>query len=214
MKRASALPCCAAAVALTLAGCSSRPVQAPVIERAPPAVTRPAAQPAADTRPETYTVKRGDTLFSIALDQGHDYKELAAWNKLDNANLIRPGQQLRLKPPTGVQEAPVAEERIRLVAVRLEAGRGVELAPQDVVDVVAGDLVRAAKGKRIARLGAAPAAHEARRHRGSRTPVRRLTSSISESHSSTTERIAVQNRGSRRAWNSSTETPCCSTHVK
>ncbi|TAK67562.1 MAG: LysM peptidoglycan-binding domain-containing protein [Betaproteobacteria bacterium] len=93
-------------MALTLAGCSSRPVQAPVIERAPPAVTRPAA-PAADTRSETYTVKHGDTLFSIALDQGHDYKELAAWNKLDKPNLIHPGQQLRLKPPPGVQEAPV-----------------------------------------------------------------------------------------------------------
>ena len=107
MRRASVLLCCAAAAALTLAACSSRPVQAPVIERAPPVVTRPAAPPAADTRPETYTVKRGDTLFSIALDQGHDYKELAAWNSLDKPNLIRPGQQLRLTPPPGVQEAPV-----------------------------------------------------------------------------------------------------------
>ena len=107
MKRASALLCCAAAAALTLAGCSSRPVQAPVIERAPPAEAQPAAPPVADTRPETYTVKRGDTLFSIALDQGHDYKELAAWNNLDNASRIRPGQQLRLKPPAGVQETSV-----------------------------------------------------------------------------------------------------------
>ncbi|HEY5290770.1 MAG TPA: peptidoglycan DD-metalloendopeptidase family protein [Burkholderiales bacterium] len=105
--RASALLCCAAAAALTLAGCSSRPVQAPVIERAPPAVARPAAPPVAETRPESYTVKRGDTLFSIALDQGHDYKELAAWNNLDNPNRIRPGQQLRLQPPAGVQESPV-----------------------------------------------------------------------------------------------------------
>ena len=48
----------------------------------------------------------GDTLFSIALDQGHDYKDLAAWNNLDNPNLIRLGQQLRLKPPPGAQEAP------------------------------------------------------------------------------------------------------------
>lgn len=107
MKRTSILLCCAAMAALTLAGCSSRPVQAPVIDRAPPAAARPAVAPVVDMRPETYTVKRGDTLFSIALDQGHDYKELAAWNKLDNANLIRPGQQLRLKPPAGVQEAPV-----------------------------------------------------------------------------------------------------------
>ncbi len=107
MKRASALLAAAAAVALALAGCASRPVQAPVIEREPPSATRPAPPPVADTRPETYTVKRGDTLFSIALDQGHDYKELAAWNNLDNPNLIRPGQQLRLRPPPGVQEAPV-----------------------------------------------------------------------------------------------------------
>jgi lipoprotein NlpD len=115
VKRASALLCAALAAALTLAGCSSRPVQAPVIERAPPAIDQPtapavavpAAPPVADTRPETYTVKRGDTLFSIALDHGLDYKELAAWNNLDNAHRIRPGQQLRLKPPAGVQEAPV-----------------------------------------------------------------------------------------------------------
>ena len=107
MKRASALLCCAAAAALTFAGCSNRPVHAPVTERAPLAEARPAAPPVTETRPETYTVKRGDTLFSIALDQGQDYKELAAWNNLDNPNLIRPGQQLRLKPPAGAQETPV-----------------------------------------------------------------------------------------------------------
>jgi lipoprotein NlpD len=112
VKRASALLCAALAAALTLAGCSSRPVQAPVIERAPPseampAAAMPAAAPEADTRPDAYIVRRGDTLFSIALDHGLDYKELAAWNNLDNAHRIRPGQQLRLKPPAGVQEAPV-----------------------------------------------------------------------------------------------------------
>ena len=90
MKRASALLCAAVAAALTLAGCSSRPVQAPVIERAPPPAATPAAPPVADTRPETYTVKRGDTLFSIALDHGLDYKELAAWNNLDNATASVP----------------------------------------------------------------------------------------------------------------------------
>ena len=62
---------------------------------------------AVDTRPEAYTVVRGDTLHSIALDHGLDYKELAVWNNLDNPNLIRLGQQLRIKPPAGVQEAPV-----------------------------------------------------------------------------------------------------------
>jgi lipoprotein NlpD len=90
-----------------LAGCSSRPVQAPVIERAPPRAAKPAAPEADKRRADAYIVRRGDTLFSIALDQGLDYKELASWNNLDNANQIRPGQQLRLKPPAGVQEAPV-----------------------------------------------------------------------------------------------------------
>jgi len=107
VKRASALLCAAVAAALTLAGCSGRPVKAPVIERAPPPAAAPAAAPEADTRPDAYLVRRGDTLFSIALDHGLDYKEFAAWNNLDNAYRIRPGQQLRLKPPAGVQEAPV-----------------------------------------------------------------------------------------------------------
>lgn len=111
MKHASILLCSAAAAALALAGCSSRPVQAPVIERAPPAAAQPAAPPAAPpavaARPDTYTVRRGDTLYSIALDQGHDYKELAAWNNLDDPSRIRPGQQLRLKPPEDGQETPV-----------------------------------------------------------------------------------------------------------
>lgn len=53
-----------------------------------------------------YTVKKGDTLYSIALDNGQDYKDVAAWNNLDNPNLIRTGQQLRVTPPDN--GAPVA----------------------------------------------------------------------------------------------------------
>ena len=111
MKWIPALLCLAAWVAATLAGCASRSVHAPVVDRAPPAAASPAAKPeapaAADTRPETYTIRRGDTMFSIALDHGLDYKELAAWNNLDDPSRIRPGQQLRIRPPAGVQEAPV-----------------------------------------------------------------------------------------------------------
>jgi lipoprotein NlpD len=56
---------------------------------------------------QTYTVKRGDTLYKIALDQGLDYRELAAWNGIENVNLIREGQTLRLGPP-GEATAPAA----------------------------------------------------------------------------------------------------------
>jgi lipoprotein NlpD len=77
----------------------------PVAPVSKPAAPKPA--PAgdevadADSRPEFYTVKRGDTLYSVALDAGLDYKDLAAWNQLDDPNVIRVGQQLRLRPPPG-----------------------------------------------------------------------------------------------------------------
>jgi len=57
-----------------------------------------------DWRPEFHVVKKGDTLYSIALDYGQDYRELAAWNNLEDAALIRVDQRLRLFPPDSVGE--------------------------------------------------------------------------------------------------------------
>ena len=97
----------AAAVALLGACASHEP--APVEERGAPAVAAKAGAaatvPAAD-RAGFYTVKKGDTLYSIALDHGQDYKDVAAWNYLENPNLIKIGQQLRVVPPESA--APVA----------------------------------------------------------------------------------------------------------
>ena len=101
-----------------LAGCASRQVGAPVAERgaARPAsapkgpVAQPTPAPGASTAPEGfYQVKRGDTLYSIALEHGADYREIAQWNYLDDPTRIRVGQLLRVKPPeerTTVQVAP------------------------------------------------------------------------------------------------------------
>ena len=90
---------------LLVHGCTSTHRPAPVSERAPSA-TQPSALPAAETaarepdsRPEYYTIKKGDTLYTIALDHGLDYKELIEWNRIENPNLIRLGQQLRLLAP-------------------------------------------------------------------------------------------------------------------
>ncbi len=107
MKNLSALLCYLAVAGLVLAGCSSRPVQAPVIDRAPQPAARPIAPAEPEARPDSYIVKRGDTLYSIALDHGLDYKEFAAWNNLENPNVIQVGQALLLKPPAGVQEPTV-----------------------------------------------------------------------------------------------------------
>jgi lipoprotein NlpD len=46
-----------------------------------------------------YTVKKGDTLFHIALDFGQNYRDLVAWNNLENANDIKVDQVLRVLPP-------------------------------------------------------------------------------------------------------------------
>lgn len=87
------------------AGCSVRR-GAPVIERVPgsrpPATEQRAGSAvtsrAGDARPEFYTVRKGDTLFSIALDHGLDYRELADWNGITDPGVIRVGQALRLRP--------------------------------------------------------------------------------------------------------------------
>ncbi len=47
--------------------------------------------------PSTYTVSRGDTLYSIAWRYGLDFKSLARLNGIDSRYLIYPGQKLRLK---------------------------------------------------------------------------------------------------------------------
>lgn len=93
-------------VALVVSGCvSTRP--APVSERTPPprkaapaapvvaAKPPPAVRPA-EAKGDTYTVKPGDTLYSIALEHGLDYRELAIWNGIDNPSALRAGQQLRV----------------------------------------------------------------------------------------------------------------------
>ena len=112
----------AIALVLVLAACASRR-PAPVEERStipqPPQTqaTKPApAAPPAEVAGQTYTVKKGDTLYAIALDHGLDYRELAAWNNLENINVIRTGQVLRLTAPgqpaaetsaTGVTTTPL-----------------------------------------------------------------------------------------------------------
>ncbi len=116
-------------VALAIVGCAA-PAPAPVAQRPPPpaeasaqrapsatAPVRIDASPGSapvverDTRPDVHVVRKGDTLVSISLEYGLDYRDVATWNRLENINLIRIGQTLRLRAPgdagTGVpRQAP------------------------------------------------------------------------------------------------------------
>lgn len=51
----------------------------------------------------TYTVKRGDTLYSIAWRYGLDYKEVAKWNAINERFEIKVGQILTLTSPLDAQ---------------------------------------------------------------------------------------------------------------
>jgi lipoprotein NlpD len=90
--------------ALFVAACASKS-PAPVSERGSAGTTAAAGAVSAK---DLYTIKKGDTLYSIALDHGLDHRELAAWNNIENPNRIRVGQQLRVKAPgTAASEAVV-----------------------------------------------------------------------------------------------------------
>lgn len=55
--------------------------------------------------PETYVVKRGDTLYSIAWRHGLDYRDVARWNRIGRGYVIHPGQTLILKAHSGARVA-------------------------------------------------------------------------------------------------------------
>ena len=114
----------AVALVLDLAGCTaSRPApvedrgRAPAPAKPAPAAPAEAAAPGASASADTYVVKRGDTLYSIALDNGVDWRELAGWNQIADPSRLQVGQVLRVRPPPGpdgvtvspvVQPPPVA----------------------------------------------------------------------------------------------------------
>ncbi len=83
--------------AMLLVGCASE-APAPIEARGPVRAPAPDAKPAV-ARPGYYIVKRGDTLYSIAHQYERDYREVAAWNKLTDPNVISAGQELRVVPP-------------------------------------------------------------------------------------------------------------------
>lgn len=100
---------------IILAGCAAPKGKAPVETRAisasqvnakkAPAAT-PSSTAAAHASNESadpvpagfYRVRRGDTLISISLEHGVDWRDLASWNDISNPNVIEVGRLLRILP--------------------------------------------------------------------------------------------------------------------
>lgn len=118
--------------AALLAGCLSQP-PAPTVDRAPPPQSKATPPAGGSGEPvavvenvRTYTVKKGDTLYRIALEHGQDYRDVAAWNNLTNPGSIKEGQVLRVSPPGAVVEAGGA-----VVSKPIASGAVVESRPLD-----------------------------------------------------------------------------------
>ena len=98
------------AAAMLLSACAALPPQgaqppvpAQVVEtpKLPPAVPvdTPPETPVENTpKPDSYTVKPGDTLIRIGLDTGQSPTDIARWNGLTDPGKIVAGQVLRLVP--------------------------------------------------------------------------------------------------------------------
>ena len=130
------LAVCATALAVFISGCASNN-RAPVEERngsvrTPSSVPTgsPAISPEASAsvkplpgaenagKPGYYSVRPGDTLIRVGLENGQNWKDIVRWNNLDNPNIIEVGQVLRVVPPgtdpAAVSARPVAQARVEV----------------------------------------------------------------------------------------------------
>ncbi|MFJ7565941.1 peptidoglycan DD-metalloendopeptidase family protein [Herminiimonas sp. NPDC097707] len=103
----------------SLVACGTTHRAAPVTERTIGGAGT--AKNTADDR-NFYTVKKGDTLYRIALDFGQSYSELVTWNKLANPNDIKVDQVLRVAPP----DAAVARSSSGAQTGAVATGSGAE----------------------------------------------------------------------------------------
>lgn len=139
------------ALSAVVVGCASPRHPAPVEDRpvsgaakssqaAPaPAVAAPASEarplPGAENEGKAgyYTVKPGDTLIRIALENGQNWRDVARWSGLENPNRIEVGQVLRVVPPSvdagGVSTKPIASAKVESRPLDARSGVASAAAP-------------------------------------------------------------------------------------
>jgi LysM repeat protein len=102
----------------------------------------PGSWPSAASQGETYEVRSGDTLFSIAGATGASVPDLVALNNITDPSLIVIGQRLRLPGPAGPREStrqPTRESRF--LAYEVQSGDTLvqiavrfRVSPADVIE--------------------------------------------------------------------------------
>jgi lipoprotein NlpD len=135
---------------------SPAPASAPDPTPVPSIKPLPGAENAG--RPGYYTVKPGDTLIRIGLDNGQNWRDIVRWNNLENPNVIEVGQVLRVVPPgTTVAALPPSD--------------GVVTRPVTTPSVVPNAPGSPASASRPAASAAAPAAPAAAPSQPSAAPA-------------------------------------------
>jgi len=167
-----------------LVGCASTQNKAPVEDRKPPKSGARAPAGAASSsaggdaatgalapadaakplpgaenagKPGYYTVKPGDTLIRIGLDNGQNWRDVVRWNTIENPNVIEVGQVLRVVPPAVDANAVAA----RGVPASKVEGRPLDAKPA-AASAAGTAASTAASAAAPAASGSAPAAAAAR----------------------------------------------------
>ena len=84
--------------------------------------------------PGWYTVKKFDTLYSIAWRYGLDYKQLAQWNNIGVNQTIYPGQKLRLIRPEKTTTTTTAQTQTQQPAQTTTTKTTKAPAPETAAD--------------------------------------------------------------------------------
>jgi len=150
---------CITAVTLVMAGCASRSFnRAPVEDRmARPGVTAPSDLASVNQppgienagKPGYYTVKPGDTLLRISLENGQSTQDLTRWNQLENPNRIEVGQVIRVIPPASSEVVikPIARPQVVATPAALAPASGTSAS---VTELAAASASSAAVSKPVA----------------------------------------------------------------
>lgn len=148
-------------IILCVAGCKTAPHSSPIVERSAKLENKEVVVAPVVAGPGFYVIKRGDTLYRIALEHGQSYRDIVTWNNLPNPNDIKVDQILRVVPPEGnvvvdPRKTELKNERRSEVKLEKKVEPKEEVKPENKVEEVAPKLllewVRPAEGKIISRF--------------------------------------------------------------